>query len=163
MQNKKGYGYFPSNQSNNPDWEYIGHDEQTAKNQVLSRRPKDNFLFHGNLTGNMNVRTDTSGSTGGMAFDGNMNLPGNTVSQSGGELIFQGHPVIHAFNTKATADRLASLGDTSVRTQPVSFDQPDWETRTFLVNALSLKDASFRLARNAVMTGDINANHSAVT
>ncbi|EDT3088345.1 autotransporter outer membrane beta-barrel domain-containing protein [Salmonella enterica subsp. enterica serovar Newport] len=163
VQNKKGYGYFPSNQSNNPDWEYIGHDEQTAKNQVLSRRPKDNFLFHGNLTGNMNVRTDTSASSGGMAFDGNMNLPGNTVSQSGGELIFQGHPVIHAFNTKATADRLASLGDTSVRTQPVSFDQPDWETRTFLVNALSLKDASFRLARNAVMTGDINANHSAVT
>ncbi|EMF3575795.1 autotransporter outer membrane beta-barrel domain-containing protein [Salmonella enterica] len=141
----------------------IGHDEQAAKNQVLSRRPKDNFLFHGNLTGNMNVRTDTSASSGGMAFDGNMNLPGNTVSQSGGELTFQGHPVIHAFNTKATADRLASLGDTSVRTQPVSFDQPDWETRTFLVNALSLKDASFRLARNAVMTGDINADHSAVT
>ncbi|EAM9431594.1 TPA_asm: autotransporter outer membrane beta-barrel domain-containing protein [Salmonella enterica] len=163
VQNKKGYGYFPINQSNNPDWEYIGHDEQTAKNQVLSRRPKDNFLFHGNLTGNMNVRTDTSGSTGGMAFDGNMNLPGNTVSQSGGELTFQGHPVIHAFNTKATADRLASLGDTSVRTQPVSFNQPDWETRTFLVNTLSLKDASFRLARNAVMTGDINANHSGVT
>ncbi|EHR1127958.1 autotransporter outer membrane beta-barrel domain-containing protein, partial [Salmonella enterica] len=141
----------------------IGHDEQAAKNQVLSRRPKDNFLFHGNLTGNMNVRTDTSASSGGMAFDGNMNLPGNTVSQSGGELTFQGHPVIHAFNTKATADRLASLGDTSVKTQPVSFDQPDWETRTFLVNALSLKDASFRLARNAVMTGDINADHSAVT
>ncbi|EEJ6656775.1 TPA: autotransporter outer membrane beta-barrel domain-containing protein [Salmonella enterica] len=141
----------------------IGHDEQAAKNQVLARRPKDNFLFHGNLTGNMNVRIDTSGSTGGMAFDGNMNLPGNTVSQSGGELTFQGHPVIHAFNTKATADRLASLGDTSVKTQPVSFDQPDWETRTFLVNALSLKDASFRLARNAVMTGDINADHSAVT
>ncbi|EGL5809365.1 autotransporter outer membrane beta-barrel domain-containing protein, partial [Salmonella enterica] len=141
----------------------IGHDEQAAKNQVLARRPKDNFLFHGNLTGNMNVRTDTSASSGGMAFDGNMNLPGNTVSQSGGELTFQGHPVIHAFNTKATADRLASLGDTSVKTQPVSFDQPDWETRTFLVNALSLKDASFRLARNAVMTGDINADHSAVT
>ncbi|EKS0707999.1 autotransporter outer membrane beta-barrel domain-containing protein, partial [Salmonella enterica] len=163
VQNKKGYGYFPINQSNNPDWEYVGHDEQTAKNQVLSRRPKDNFLFHGNLTGNMNVRTDTSASSGGIAFDGNMNLPGNTVSQSGGELTFQGHPVIHAFNTKATADRLASLGDTSVKTQPVSFDQPDWETRTFLVNALSLKDASFRLARNAVMTGDINADHSGVT
>ncbi|ENI7574646.1 autotransporter outer membrane beta-barrel domain-containing protein [Salmonella enterica] len=163
VQNKKWYGYFPTNQRNNPDWEFVGHDEQAARNQVLSRRPKDNFLFHGNLTGNMNVRTDTSGSTGGMAFDGNMNLPGNTVSQSGGELTFQGHPVIHAFNTKATADKLASLGDTSVRTRPVSFDQPDWETRTFLVNALSLKDASFRLARNAVMTGDINAHHSGVT
>lgn len=163
LQNKKGFGYFPVNQSNNPDWEYLGHDELAAKKIVLSRRPKDNLLFHGNLTGNMNVRTDTSASNGGIAFDGNITLPENTVSQSGGELIFQGHPVIHAFNTKGIADRLASLGDTSVRIQPVSFDQPDWETRTFLVNALSLKDASFRLARNAVMNGDISASHSVVT
>lgn len=163
LQNKKGFGYFPVNQSNNPDWEYLGHDELAAKKIVLSRRPKDNLLFHGNLTGNMNVRTDTSASNGGIAFDGNITLPENTVSQSGGELIFQGHPVIHAFNTKGIADRLASLGDTSVRIQPVSFDQPDWETRTFLVNALSLKDASFRMARNAVMNGDISASHSVVT
>lgn len=163
IQKKKGYSYFPVNQSSNADWEYLGHDEQAAKKIVLSRRPKDNLLFHGNLTGNMNVRTDTSASNGGIAFDGNITLPENTVSQSGGELIFQGHPVIHAFNTKGIADRLASLGDTSVRTQPVSFDQPDWETRTFLVNALSLKDASFRMARNAVMNGDISASHSVVT
>lgn len=163
VQNKKGYGYFPINQSNNPDWEYVGHDEQAAKKWVLSRRPKDNLLFHGNLTGNMNVRTDTSDSTGGIAFDGNIILPGNTVSQSGGELIFQGHPVVHAYNTKAVADKLASLGDNSVRTQPVSFNQPDWEKREFLVKELSLQDTSFRLARNAVMAGDINANHSVLT
>lgn len=163
VQKKKGYGYFPINQSNNPDWEYVGHDEQVAKKWVLSGRPKDNLLFHGNLTGNMNVRTDTSASTGEIAFDGNIILPGNTVSQSGGELIFQGHPVIHAYNTRAIATRLASLGDNSVRTQPVSFDQPDWETRTFLVKELSLQDTSFHLARNAVMEGDINADHSVVT
>ncbi|HAF2129661.1 TPA: autotransporter outer membrane beta-barrel domain-containing protein [Salmonella enterica] len=143
--------------------EDVGHDEQAAEKLVLSRSSKNNILFHGNLTGNINVRTDTSASPGGIAFDGNIILPGNTVSQSGGELIFQGHPVIHAFNSKATADRLASLGDTSVGTQPVSFNQPDWEIRTFFIKALSLKDASFRLARNAVMAGDINANHSVVT
>lgn len=163
IQKKKGYSYFPVNQSSNVDWEFVGHDEQAAKKIVLSRRPKDNLLFHGNLTGNMNVWTDTSASTGGIAFDGNIVLPGNTVSQSGGELIFQGHPVIHAFNTKAIADRLASLGDNSVKTQPVSFDQPDWETRTFLVKKLSLQDTTFRLARNAVMDGDISASHSVVT
>ncbi|EKC2495813.1 autotransporter outer membrane beta-barrel domain-containing protein, partial [Salmonella enterica] len=163
VQKRMGFSYFPVNQTDNPDWEYIGHDEQEAKKLVLSRRPKDNLLFHGNLTGNMNVRTDTSASTGGIAFDGNIILPENTVSQSGGELIFQGHPVIHAFNTKGVADRLASLGDNSVKTQPVSFDQPDWEKRTFFVKTLLLKDASFRLARNAVMVGDINANHSVVT
>lgn len=163
IQNKKGYGYFPINQSSNSDWEFVGHDEQAAKKRVLSRKPKDNFVFHGNFTGNINVKPDTSASTGGIAFDGNIFLPSNTLSQSGGELIFQGHPVIHAYNTKAIADKLASMGDDSVRTQPVSFNQSDWETRTFLVKKLSLQDSSFRLARNAVMVGDINASHSAVT
>lgn len=163
IQKKKGYGYFPINQHNNSDWEFVGHDEQAAKKRVLSGRPKDNLLFHGNLTGNMNVRTDTSASTGGIAFDGNIILPGNTVSQSGGELIFQGHPVVHAYNTKAIADKLVSLGDNSVRTQPVSFNQSDWEKREFLVKELSLQDTSFRLARNATLTGDINASHSSVT
>lgn len=163
IQKKKGYGHFPFNQASNADREYVGHDEEAAKKRVLSGRPKDNLLFHGNLTGNMNVRTDTSASSGGIAFDGNIILPGNTVSQSGGELIFQGHPVIHAYNTKDVTDKLASLGDNSVRTRPVSFDQPDWETREFFVKELSLQDASFRLARNAVMAGDIGASHSSVT
>lgn len=163
VQNKKGYGYFPINQRNSPDWEYIGHDEQAAKKEVLSRRPKDNLLFHGSLTGNMNVRTETSGSTGGIAFDGNIILPENTVSQSDGELIFQGHPVVYAYNTKAIAEKLASLGDNSVRTQPVSFDQPDWENRNFTLNNLVLKDTDFRLARNATLMGNINANHSILT
>ncbi|MDJ7444041.1 autotransporter outer membrane beta-barrel domain-containing protein [Salmonella enterica] len=162
IQKKKGYSYFPINQNSNTDWEYVGHDEQAAKKLVLSRRPKDNFLFHGNLTGNINVRTDTSGSSGGIAFDGNINLPGNTVSQSGGELMFQGHPVIHAFNTQAVAGKLASLGDNSVKTQPVSFDQPDWEDRIFTLKTLELKDSDFRLARNAILTGDINAQSSTV-
>ncbi|EEL2954550.1 autotransporter outer membrane beta-barrel domain-containing protein [Salmonella enterica] len=163
VQKKKGYSHFPVNHSSNADWEYVGHDENAAKKIVLSRKPKDNLLFHGNLTGNMNVRANTSASTGGIAFDGNIILPGNTVSQSGGELIFQGHPVIHAYNTKSIADKLGELGDNSVRTQPVSFEQPDWETRTFFVNELSLQDTSFRLARNAVMAGNINASHSSVT
>ncbi|WZX59391.1 S6 family peptidase [Salmonella enterica subsp. diarizonae serovar 58:r:z53] len=163
VQKKKGYGYFPVNQGSNPDWEYIGHDEQEAKKIVLSRRPEDNLLFHGNLTGNMNVRTDTSASTGEMAFDGNVNIPQGIFSQSGGRLTFQGHPVIHAYNTKAIADKLASLGDNSVRTLPVSFDQPDWEDRIFTLKTLALKDTDFRLARNATLTGDINAFHSVIT
>ncbi|EKC2495409.1 autotransporter outer membrane beta-barrel domain-containing protein, partial [Salmonella enterica] len=163
IQKKKGYGSFPVNQGSNSDWEYVGHDEQAAKKLVLSRRPKDNFLFHGNLTGNMNVRTDTSASTGDMAFDGNIHIPQGIFSQSGGLLTFQGHPVIHAFNTKGIAVRLASLGDNSVRTRPVSFEQSDWENRVFTLKQLNLKNADFRLARNAVMTGDINADHSVVT
>lgn len=164
IQKKKGYGYFPVNQRSSAEWEYVGHDEPEAIKKVLSGRPDDNLIFHGNLTGNMNVRTDSSASTGEIAFDGNINIPAGDFSHTGEKgLTFQGHPVIHAYNSKGVAEKLASLGDNSVRTRPVSFDQPDWEDRSFTLNTLSLKDTDFRLARNATLTGDINADHSVVT
>ncbi|HDO5801215.1 TPA: autotransporter outer membrane beta-barrel domain-containing protein [Salmonella enterica subsp. enterica serovar Typhimurium] len=165
IQKKDKYKYdFPANHTSNFEWEYVGHDELSAKKLVQSRWPKDNLLFHGNLTGNLNVRTDSSGSTGDMmAFDGNIDIPQGTFSRSGGRLTFQGHPVIHAYNSKEIADKLKSLGDDSVRTQPVSFEQSDWETRAFILKQLTLDNTDFKLSRNTVMVGDINANHSGVT
>ncbi|SUG15568.1 hemoglobin protease [Salmonella enterica subsp. arizonae] len=83
--------------------------------------------------------------------------------QSGGQLTFQGHPVIHAYNGKWLTDKLKSLGDDSVRNQPTSFDQPDWENRTFHLKTLVLKNTYFGLARNASLNGNIEAVHSSVT
>lgn len=163
IQHKKYYGNFPIDQSSNNDWEYAGHDEQAAKKRVLSGRPKGTVLFHGNLSGNINVIADTSGSLADVAFDGNIHIPQGTFSRAEGHLTFQGHPVIHAYNKSDIADKLKSPGDDSISIQPVSFDQPDWETRTFTLKTLALKDTDFRLARNALLTGDINAVHSTVT
>ncbi len=58
---------------------------------------------------------------------------------------------------------LNNWGDDSVLTQPVSFDQPDWETRNFTMKSLVLKDTAFYLGRNASLTTDITADNSSVT
>ncbi|EBG0214154.1 autotransporter outer membrane beta-barrel domain-containing protein [Salmonella enterica subsp. enterica serovar Louisiana] len=163
IQKRKGYGFYPVNQSDNDSWEYVGHNETQAIEQVKSRRPVDDRMYHGNLAGNIDLNIDTSRSSGGVIFDGNIDTPEGGLMQSGGQLTFQGHPVIHAYNNKGVADKLKSLGDDSVRTQPTSFDQPDWEGRTFRLKTLLLKNTDFGLARNASLHGDIEAVHSSVT
>ncbi len=163
IQKRKGYGFYPVNQSDNDSWEYVGHNETQAIEQVKSRRPVDDRMYHGNIAGNIDLNIDTSRSSGGVIFDGNIDTPEGGLMQSGGQLTFQGHPVIHAYNNKGVADKLKSLGDDSVRTQPTSFDQPDWEGRTFRLKTLLLKNTDFGLARNASLNGDIEAVHSSVT
>ncbi|HCM2052598.1 TPA: autotransporter outer membrane beta-barrel domain-containing protein, partial [Salmonella enterica subsp. salamae serovar 56:z10:e,n,x] len=98
IQKKQGYGYYPVNQSDNDSWEYVGHNETQAVERVKSRRPVDDRIYHGNITGNIHLNIDTSHSNGGVIFDGNINTPDGELMQSGGQLTFQGHPVIHAYN-----------------------------------------------------------------
>ncbi|BEH73253.1 autotransporter outer membrane beta-barrel domain-containing protein [Edwardsiella tarda] len=162
IQKKKGYGYFPTNQTTNNDWEFVGHDKENAIELVKSRRPIDDRIYHGNIAGNINLQTDTSHSDGGLIFDGNIDTPAGEWRHTNGRLTLQGHPVIHAFNSKGIADTLKNQGDNSVRTQPTSFDQSDWETRTFRLNSLQLNNTTFELARNAVFNGDIKATRSTV-
>ncbi|HII0646043.1 TPA: autotransporter outer membrane beta-barrel domain-containing protein [Salmonella enterica subsp. enterica serovar Yopougon] len=163
IQKKKGYGFYPVNQSDNDSWEYVGHDESQAVELTRLRRPADDRIYHGNITGNIHLNIDTSLSSGGVIFDGNIDTPEGGLMQSGGQLTLQGHPVIHAYNNKGVVEKLKSLGDDSVRTQPTSFDQPDWESRTFRLKTLLLDNTDFGLARNASLNGDIEAVHSSVT
>ncbi|EFG2901762.1 peptidase S6, partial [Escherichia coli] len=72
----------------------------------------------------------------------------------------QGHPVVHAVSSEAVATALRKQGDNSVLTQPVSFAQKDWESRTFSIGQLKLKGAAFSLSRNATLTGDIDADNA---
>ncbi|HIB5888753.1 TPA: S6 family peptidase, partial [Escherichia coli] len=78
----------------------------------------------------------------------------------GGGLYIQGHPVVHAVSSEAVATALRKQGDNSVLTQPVSFAQKDWESRTFSIGQLKLKGAAFSLSRNATLTGDIDADNA---
>ncbi|MDQ4679441.1 hypothetical protein, partial [Stenotrophomonas maltophilia group sp. RNC7] len=83
--------------------------------------------------------------------------------QQNGLLYLQGHPLVHAANTAAVADKLKSMGDDSLRTRPVSFAQPDWETRHFRMASLQLRNARLHLGRNAALATDILADNSIVT
>ncbi|WP_426346462.1 S6 family peptidase [Cronobacter universalis] len=119
--------------------------------------------WHGHFTGNVDVKnTVMPGTQNDFVMDGGMNTQGSFTQQDG-RLFIQGHPVIHAVSTQGVAGKLKALGDNSVLTQPVSFTQSDWETRQFSLKQLNLRNADFRLARNASLNTNINAGHSTVT
>lgn len=141
------------NSLNNPaEWEFVGTDKnkaiQTVKDRVLAERAKQPVIYHGQLTGNMDVTIPQLPGERKVVMDGSVNLPGGNLSKEGGSLIFQGHPVIHA-----------SVNGSA----PVSLTQKDWENRQFTLKTLSLKNADFHLSRNAVLNGDIQSDNSHIT
>ncbi|HBA6806683.1 TPA: autotransporter outer membrane beta-barrel domain-containing protein [Escherichia coli] len=141
------------NSLNDPkQWEFVGTNKnkaiQTVKDRVLAGRAKQPVIFHGQLTGNIDVTIPRLPGGRKVIFDGSVNLPEGTLSQESGTLIFQGHPVIHA-----------SVNGSA----PVSLNQKDWENRQFTMNTLSLKDADFHLSRNATLNSDIQSDNSHIT
>ncbi|EGJ4498214.1 autotransporter outer membrane beta-barrel domain-containing protein [Escherichia coli] len=160
---QSSYGYFPTNQSSNATWEFVGHSQGDAQKLVADRFNAAGYLFHGQLKGNLNVDNRLpEGATGALVMDGSADMSG-TFTQENGRLTLQGHPVIHAYNTQSVADKLAASGDYSVLTQPTSFSQEDWENRSFTFDRLSLKNTDFGLGRNATLNTMIEATDSTVT
>ncbi|MBB8638174.1 autotransporter outer membrane beta-barrel domain-containing protein, partial [Escherichia coli] len=141
------------NSLNDPvQWEFVGTDKnkavQTVKDWILAGRAKQPVIFHGQLSGNMDVAIPQLPGGRKVIFDGSVNLPEGTLSQDSDTLTFQGHPVIHA----------------SVRgSASVSLNQKDWENRQFTMKTLSLKDADFHLSRNATLNSDIQSDNSHIT
>ncbi|HEA8638003.1 TPA: S6 family peptidase [Escherichia coli] len=115
-------------------------------------------MWHGHFTGNLSVLNNTSSAVD-FIMDGGADMSGSFTQQGGG-LYIQGHPVVHAVSSEAVATALRKQGDNSVLTQPVSFAQKDWESRTFSIGQLKLKGAAFSLSRNATLTGDIDADNA---
>lgn len=159
---KDKYGYFPTEQNSDDNWEYLGHELDAAQKLIAKRTNDKSYVFHGRLEGNMNVENRVSSEyEGALVLDGAANIKG-TFNQDNGRLVLQGHPVIHAFNSQQTAEHLSAKGDDSVRTQPTSFDQKDWENRDFTFGQLVLNNAYLRLARNAVLNTELDASNSVV-
>ncbi|MCN1810683.1 autotransporter outer membrane beta-barrel domain-containing protein [Escherichia coli] len=157
------YGYFPTDQSSNATWEFVGHSQGDAQKLVADRFNSAGYLFHGQLKDNLNVDNRLpEGVTGALVMDGSADISG-TFTQENGRLTLQGHPVIHAYNTQSVADKLAASGDHSVLTQPTSFSQEDWENRSFTFDRLSLKNTDFGLGRNATLNTMLEATDSTVT
>lgn len=157
------YEWFPTDQRSNAHWEFIGHDRAQALRTRYERHKAEDTLFHGQLNGNLNIHHQVLAETrGALILDGSVDISGD-FTQRNGHLVFQGHPVLHAYNTPEMVEKLRALGDNSLRTEPVSFSQPDWERRHFKVNRLVLDHALFDLARNATLEGNIEARGSTIT
>lgn len=156
------YGYFPTNQNSNDTWEYVGHNKNEAQKLVADHFNSGGYLYHGQLKGWLNIENHLpAGTSGALVMDGSTDVYG-TFSQENGRLTLQGHPVIHAYNHQSVADKLAATGDYSVLTQPTSFSQDDWESRSFSFNKLLLNKTDFGLARNATLNTVLEATDSKV-
>ncbi|WP_241069254.1 S6 family peptidase, partial [Achromobacter insuavis] len=147
-------------------WEYVGQNLSYALEKANERKQEyfpaqTEFIFAGTLKDNIDVDIVNQANTVFIA-NGDIAISTNAVAARQGELVFQGHPVIHATNTPDIAQKLLDLGDDSVKTQSVSFDQPDWESRQFSLGTLALTDSTFRLARNATLQGNIDARRARV-
>ncbi|HBE4204106.1 TPA: hypothetical protein KL738_004557, partial [Escherichia coli] len=159
---KSKYGYFPTNQSSNDTWEFVGHSQSDAQKLIADRYNSNGYLFHGQLKGNLNLINQLPEATSGaLVMDGSSDISGS-FTQENGRLTLQGHPVIHAYNSQSVADKLASTGDLSVLTQPTSFTQDDWEKRTFTFGNLLLQNTDFGLGRNATLNTTLEATDSTI-
>ncbi|HAX2347265.1 TPA: autotransporter outer membrane beta-barrel domain-containing protein, partial [Escherichia coli] len=141
------YSPFFSDLNNSSVWLAAGSDYNNAvklfKENKISLSAQPAYIFHGQLEGNMNVIIPVLKGNDILSLDGSVDLPSGTLSKEHGELIFQGHPFVHA-------------------NQKTSASQKDWEQRSFTVGTLKLDGATFHLSRNADMTGNISANQSQV-
>ncbi|HDC4802801.1 TPA: hypothetical protein O8U71_004857, partial [Escherichia coli] len=157
------YGYYPTRQTSNATWKYIGHDEDAAKMQVADNINSSGYIYHGQFSGNLNIinRVDKS-VKGAFVLDGSANISGS-FTQENARLTLQGHPVIHAYNSQGVSDKISSTGDNSVLTAPTSFGQTDWERRNFQFDSLILKNTDFGLGRNATLKTSVIAEKSSVT
>lgn len=157
------YSWFPTGQTSNGQWEYVGHDKERAQTLLADRINHQGYLYHGRLLGNINVLNKVEqGTTGALVLDGAADIRGS-FTQENGRMTIQGHPVVHAYNSQVIADKVAATGDDSVLTQPTSFTQDDWENRSFSFGSLVLKNADFGLGRNATLRTNILADNSSVT
>ncbi|MEC9736546.1 S6 family peptidase [Escherichia coli] len=160
---KRDYGFFPTSQNSDANWEYVGANPERAKQLIAKRLNDGGYIYHGRFEGNMNVENKPSTEyLSALVLDGSADITG-TFTQENGRLVLQGHPVIHAYSTQTLARALANGGDSSVLTQPTYADQDDWEDRAFSFGKLALKGVDFGLGRNATLTTNVEADGSLIT
>ncbi|MWL43952.1 autotransporter outer membrane beta-barrel domain-containing protein [Escherichia coli] len=140
---KKTSYTFLSTVGGNSTWEHTGIKDRAKAIQMWKERqaPDNPYIWHGRFDGNLNVDVrELRGKA--LALDGGVNIAGD-FSKYGGELIFQGHPVVHAGIAPEAA-------------------QKDWDSRSYSMANLNLENALFYLSRDAVLSSSINADNSQI-
>ncbi|WP_158654720.1 MULTISPECIES: S6 family peptidase [unclassified Helicobacter] len=149
------------------------------------------FLFHGNIGNNIIIYKDGQSQEACpwsdtnptfcesgygenlLAFDGNITNPDGKIEHYNGKLVLQGHPVIHAYLPKGSAEHVARITGDDIYSTPTRLDQEDWENRIFVLDEIVIaqKDEStqtidnssiFILGRNATLLSSIKADRTKV-
>ncbi|EHH6605704.1 autotransporter outer membrane beta-barrel domain-containing protein [Escherichia coli] len=153
--------------------------EKTSK---LDINNKATYIFHGNITDNININylSEEKQDNAQLIFDGNIDIT-KDINIKNAALVMQGHAISHARIQESKCmlpsflcpadlatqiqvlDKDAAVrndAEYKINNQVSSFEQPDWENRHFRFRTLNLENAEFSTARNAVVEGDIIASES---
>ncbi|EIO0453526.1 autotransporter outer membrane beta-barrel domain-containing protein, partial [Salmonella enterica] len=156
--------------------------EKTSSLDINNKIP---YIFHGNITNNVNINhlSDIKQESSLLIFDGNIDITKDINIKNTG-LVMQGHATSHAIVQESKCTLPSFLCPVSLTTQiqglekdaafkngaeykinnqVASFNQPDWETRSFRFKTLNLEKADFSTTRNAEVEGDIIASESTLT
>nr|WP_285239457.1 autotransporter outer membrane beta-barrel domain-containing protein [Escherichia coli] len=158
----------------------------SVKNSVLSIENENRYMYHGNITGNIDIAHsfESYKDNGRLILDGNVSIDGD-INVKNSQLTMQGHATTHAIfregsincpllgiicdkdyakdfaNIESTANK-NNDSEYKSNNQIASFDQPDWENRVFSFHKLNLENADFVAARNTIVAGDIEASESTI-
>lgn len=146
----------------------ITNTNQSKISDITIFRSTNNNIFHGQFNGNIAISQNGNSHTN--IYDGGLDI--NNMEFKNGNLVFQGHPVIHNYiqseNKTDTAEQIAELikqatGDI-VFTTPTRLDQQDWEDRLYKMNSLTLNNAKLDILKHSsVEIPIINSTSSTIT
>lgn len=142
------------------------------------------YLYPGRFTGNVNI-SSTLGVP--LVFNGGIDTPDGVLQRNGGELRFQGEPIIHArIKLDLNHEKLKNLLDennkanqneifASVQANP-GFNLPDnivenqqefneqyWNSRNFILKTINATNSPVTVARNSLLSANMNLINSPLT
>ena len=164
----------------NDDGAVIANSNDKKSTVTLANSGK--YMYHGRFEKNLdiNIKNDQKPTDAPLILDGGADIKGN-ITVSNASVTMQGHATDHAVFGKTVcpgwlpcmkaedviinaerpdADKYGK--DYMINNQVSSFNQPDWDNRTFKFNTLKLENADLNVGRNATVIGNIDANNAKV-
>ncbi|HBC3083235.1 TPA: autotransporter outer membrane beta-barrel domain-containing protein, partial [Escherichia coli O146] len=155
------------------------------KDAVLAINNDANYIYHGNIKDNIKITHELAEKKDNsrLIIDGDVNTK-NDISIKNTQLTFQGHATDHAVfrdgafscnmplawlcgknyvaDIQKQENAINKEKGTEYKTnnKNASFEQPDWDSRTFKFRTLNLDNAAFSAGRNATVEGDIISTSS---
>ncbi|MBT0882279.1 S6 family peptidase [Campylobacter sp. 2018MI13] len=128
-----------------------------------------NTIYHGNITGNINIVQNHNNKSDKYAvYDGGLDI--QNMEFKDGNLVLQGHPVVHSYissdrnNVNYVIEDISSKINEKIFTTPTRLDQEDWEDRDYKMSSLKLTNANLDILKYSnVDIKDINSTSSNIT
>ncbi|EFB3120626.1 autotransporter outer membrane beta-barrel domain-containing protein [Escherichia coli] len=154
----------------------------SEKTATLSLSSTSNYLYHGNISNNIQIRHEHTGkkSDSLLILDGDINI-NNDIYIKNAQVVMQGHATSHTVVKNqacglpsflcpvTTTAHLSNLEKNDAlkngvaykaNNQSASFEQPDWEDRQFSFRTMILDNSVFTTSRNSFLKGDIISSGS---